>query len=196
MGRERKARLTVTESGESGRTVLPTSVWLIDGGRVRVAAASPGELAIVAGILDEASAWLEVRGYPQWPRPFPVELLESDPARRTVYLAWDGYTPAGTFALHRADRAFWGDLPAEPPGYAMYLHKLAVRRGNRGLGRSLVELAAAIARSSGAECLRLDCMADNSAIRSYYEALGFEHRGDLDVPTLTWRASLYERPLV
>ncbi|MGZ6265942.1 MAG: GNAT family N-acetyltransferase [Candidatus Limnocylindrales bacterium] len=186
----------MTESDESGRTVVPTSAWFIDGGRVRVAAASPEELAIVAGILDEASAWLEARGYPQWPRPFPVESLEADAANRIVYLAWDGSTAVGTLALHKVDRTFWGDLPAEPPGHAMYLHKLAVRRGNRGLGRALVELAAVIARSSGAECLRLDCVADNSTIRSYYEGLGFEHRGDLDVPDLTWRASLYERSLV
>lgn len=121
-----------------------------------MAAASTGELAIVAGILDEASAWLEARGNPHWPRPFPVALLQADPANRIVYLAWDGSTPAGTFALHRADRTFWGDMPAEPPGHAMYLHKLAVRRDYRGLGRGLVELAAVIARSSGAECLRLD----------------------------------------
>ena len=185
----------MTETDESGRTVAPTSAWLIDGGRVRVAAAGPRELAIVAGILDEASAWLEARGYPQWPRPFPVEFLEADPANRIVYLALDGSTPAGTFTLQRTDRAFWGDLPAERPGHALYLHRLAVRRANRGLGRALVDLAAVIALSSGASCLRLDCMADNPRIRRYYEELGFEHRGDTDVPFLTWRASLYERRL-
>jgi hypothetical protein len=38
-------------------------------------------------------------------------------------------------------------------------------------------------------------MAANAGIRGYYERRGFEHCGDLDVPGLTWRASLYEKSL-
>ena len=185
----------VTEADERGGGSGPASVWLIDGGRIRLAAASKEELASVAEILDEASAWLEARGFPQWPRPFPVALLETDLANGIAYLAWDGSTPVGTFALHRTDPTFWGELPAEPPGHAQYLHKLAVRRRNRGLGRALVDLAVVIARASGASCLRLDCIADNPGLRRYYEDQGFEHRGDLHVPALIGRTSLYEKRL-
>ena len=34
-------------------------------------------------------------------------------------------------------------------------------------------------------------MAENARLRRYYEALGFEHRRDVERGT--WRASLYER---
>lgn len=188
-------RSGIREADGSGRAGGPSSVWLIEGGRVRVAEAGPDELAIAAEILDEVSAWLDSLGLAQWPRPFPVPLLEVDRAKGIIYLAWDGIEPVGTFALHRTDTTFWGGLPAERPGHAIYVHKLAVRRGNRGLGRALVDLAVAIGTAAGASCLRLDCMAGNPKIRRYYEELGFEHRGDIDVPALTWRASLYERRL-
>jgi hypothetical protein len=36
-------------------------------------------------------------------------------------------------------------------------------------------------------------MRDNQGIRTYYERLGFEHRGDKDHPRFA--AALYERPV-
>ena len=168
---------------------------MIEGGRIRVLAVGEDEVDFVASILDEASAWLERRGLGQWPRPFPVDWITAGRTAGICYLAWEGPMPVGTFALQRTDTTFWGERPDEPPGYALYLHRLAVRRSHRGLGRSLLDLAQALTLRSGAVCLRLDCMAANPGIRGYYERRGFEHCGDLDVPGLTWRASLYEKSL-
>ena len=181
---------------ESTGSVGPDEAWMLEGGRIRVLTAGAGEVDLVAGILDEAALWLESRGLGQWPRPFPVEWIRSGLAVGTCYLAWDGLMPVGTFSLQPTDPAFWGERPNEPPNYAMYLHRLAVRRSHRGLGRSLLDYAQVLTRMSGAVCLRLDCMAANPRIRTYYEAAGFEHRGDVDVRGRLWRASLYEKVLV
>jgi hypothetical protein len=169
--------------------------WDLANGRIRVAAAGPDEMTIVAGLLDEASAWLDSRGLTGWPRPYPAAMLEADLSRGETYLARDGETPAGTFSLYRTDPLFWGVPAGEPPGYARYLHKVATSRSHPGLGTELVALSERIALREGAAVLRLDCAAANPWIRRYYETAGFGYRGEIDVPSLAFRAALYEKPL-
>ncbi len=164
--------------------------WHVDGG-IEVSIVRDGEGPLVAALIDEASVWLESRGLQQWPRPFPEEWLDEQLARGSAYLARDGGVPVATFTLWREDEIFWGDEGRS--GRAYYLHRLAVRRTHRGLGRTLVGLAEQLTAEAGREFLRLDCVAANPGIRRYYEALGFEHRGDVDVPSRGWRASLYEK---
>jgi GNAT superfamily N-acetyltransferase len=106
-----------------------------------------------------------------------------------------GPTAAGTFSLHRTDVRFWGERPNEPPGRARYLHKLAVRRSHPGLGRELLALAERLACEGGAACLRLDCVAANPGIRAYYEAVGFQYRGEVSGPAFNVPYALYEKPL-
>lgn len=168
---------------------------VVFGGRIDVRQADRGDLPTVTGLLDEASAWLTARGQVGWPRPFPLPTLEATLTLGPTYLAWDGPTQAGTFALHHTDVRFWGDRPGEPPGYSCYLHKLAVRRGYAGLGRELVTLAELLAREGGAARLRLDCRADSPGIRSYYEAAGFSHRGEISGPGFDTVYALYEKSL-
>lgn len=174
----------------------PDSSWVLEGGRICVTTVAANEMHLVAGILDEAAGWLESRGLPAWPRPFPVDWIQAGISLGTCYLAWDGPTPVGTFTLQRTDPAFWGERRDEPADYALYLHRFAVLRSHRGLGRVLLEFAQGLTQRSGASCLRLDCVAANPGIRRYYEAAGFKHRGDIDVTRGgPWTASLYEKPL-
>jgi hypothetical protein len=172
-----------------------TTSWQIADGRIRVAAADQRDLPLAAGILDDASAWLESRGLTCWPRPFPVASLEADQARGATYLAWEGAVAVGTFSLYWTDVPFWGRRPDERPGYAGYLHKLAVRRGHPGLGRLLLDLAQTIAKAEGAAVLRLDCIAGKEDLRGYYEAAGFEYRGIVDHPDLLAPCSILEKRL-
>jgi GNAT superfamily N-acetyltransferase len=168
---------------------------VVFGGRIGVRQADPGELNVAAALLDEASAWLASLGQVGWPRPYPVATLEASLTLGPTYLAWDGPTAVGTFALHGTDLRFWGGRPSEPAGFARYLHKLAIRRGFSGLGRELVGLAEQLARESGAARLRLDCRADSAGIRSYYEAAGFGYRGEIGGPAFDAVYALYEKSL-
>jgi ribosomal protein S18 acetylase RimI-like enzyme len=147
------------------------------------------DVAKVAELLDEATAWVGARGYEQWPLPFPRDEIVAAVDRGEVYVAeLDGDTVA-TVTLLWNDPTYWGERPPD----AAYVHKLAVSRACAGqrIGSAIVEWADATAAAAGREFLRLDCLRDNPAIRGYYERLGFEHRGDLAVNGRDM--SIYER---
>ena len=146
----------------------------------------------VAGLLDEATVWVNDLGFSQWPLPFPRDQLAAAIDRGEVYVveSEEGEGVA-TVSMLPDDPEYWGDQPPD----AFYVHKLAVRRdqAGRGIGAAIVEWANAEAAEAGREFLRLDCLADNPGIRDYYEDLGFEHRGDLVLDGQ--KMSLYERPV-
>ncbi len=146
----------------------------------------------VAGLLDEATVWVNDLGFSQWPLPFPRDQLAAAIDRGEVYVveSEEGEGVA-TVSMLPDDPEYWGDQPPD----AFYVHKLAVRRdqAGRGIGAAIVEWANAEAAEAGREFLRLDCLADNPGIRDYYEDLGFEHRGDLVLDGR--KMSLYERPV-
>ena len=157
-----------------------------------VGAARPSELGTVLAILDEAGCWLQGRGIQQWrPGSFPTGEIEERIRRGEVYLAWADGEPAATLTIQWEDPAFWGDVPRD----AAYVHRLAVRRARagRGLGHALLAWAEGTARAAGMRYLRLDCAAENAQLRAYYEAAGFERRGEL--AGSGWATTLYEKSL-
>jgi ribosomal protein S18 acetylase RimI-like enzyme len=149
------------------------------------------DVAAVAELLDEATAWVGERGYEQWPLPYPREDLSAAIERGEVYLAELDGEPVATVTLLWDDPQYWGDRPPD----AAYVHKLAVSRACAGqrIGSAIVEWADATAARAGRDFLRLDCLRDNPGIRAYYERLGFEYRGDLVVNDRGM--SIYERPV-
>lgn len=148
-------------------------------------------MAAVATLLDEATGWVGERGYEQWPLPFPRDELAAGIERGEVYVAELDGDAVATVTLLWDDPIYWG---ARPPD-AAYVHKLAVSRAcaGRRIGQNLVEWADSTAAAAGRQFLRLDCLRDNPGIRAYYERLGFEHRGDLEVNGRGM--SIYERPV-
>ncbi len=142
----------------------------------------------VAGVLDEAAAWLRSRGIKQWPVRVPRELVADRIRRHECYLAWDGTDLIGTLTLQTTDPDVWGEQPPD----ALYLRGLAVRRAHAGKGRELLAWAESAAADAGRRYVRLGCMASNSALRAYYERAGYEHRGDR-LDTEGWLESLYEK---
>jgi ribosomal protein S18 acetylase RimI-like enzyme len=149
---------------------------------VNVRPARRDDVELVAAMLDETG---------EWPRPFPRDELAERLDGEELFVVDVEAVPAATFTLLWDDPSFWGERPPD----AAYLHKLVVRpafRG-RGLGARIVEWAERRAAEAGRAYLRLDCKRSNGGIRSYYERLGFEHRGDVDHPRFA--AALYERPI-
>ena len=87
-------------------------------------------------------------------------------------------------------------------GAAGYLHRLAVRRAAAGLGARLLAWTGTAVRERGRGLLRLDCPADNTPLRAYYDRARFRHVGDVELPgaAALWSPprtmlSLYERNL-
>jgi GNAT superfamily N-acetyltransferase len=143
---------------------------------IRFHVARPDQAAEVLSVLDEAAAWLQERGIAQWPGRFEPSWVEDAIRRGETWLVEANDTIAATVTLDWADPVW---LDAE--GSAAYVHRMAVRRREAGLGSFILAWAADVAGRRGCGALRLDCVASNRRLRTYYEAAGFTHRGDVTV---------------
>lgn len=132
-----------------------------------------GDLATASGILTATAARLTERGEPLWPVPSltPERLTRHYPPE-SWRVAWRSGQALGTFALLDRDPLFW---PEDPPGAALYLHKLGVHPDAQGQGLAQVLLAEAAreTREAGCSFLRLDTAAARPKLRALYEAVGF-----------------------
>lgn len=153
--------------------------------------AQPEDVDTIVAIEEEAAAWLRSRGIEPGkpPRPFR-EIFAASIAHGYTYVAEREGTIAGKITLQVHD-SLWSNRPGE----ALYVHGLTVRRSfaGREIGRAMLRWAEEQARARGKTYLRLDCNADNPALRSYYERAGFTPRGDVALAHRV--ASLYEKDL-
>ena len=71
-------------------------------------------------------------------------------------------------------------ITPEPPAHSLYVDALAVSENarRRGVATALLEAAARRARNEGAEGVALDTGLENEAAQAFYEASGFERRGE------------------
>jgi ribosomal protein S18 acetylase RimI-like enzyme len=159
--------------------------------------ATRDDLPAVLTLLANTARWLDSLGVRQWPADgFPAEQIEPLIGEGAMYLLDDRGTGvlAATVAVDgHADPEFW--TPADRPGEALYVHKLAVSRthSGQGLGEMLLDWAARRAAARGRRWLRLDCAKDNPRLQAFYGSAGFRHVRTVDLPH---RASgaLFERP--
>ncbi|GAA2210129.1 hypothetical protein GCM10009850_055880 [Nonomuraea monospora] len=155
--------------------------------------AEPADLSGVLTLLADTAEWLHTQGVRQWPRGgFGAERIEPLIEERVLFLLDDelryldpdeSAPPVATIALDdHADPEFW--TPADDPGAALYIHKLAVARpwSGSGLGDALLDWACAAAFSAGLPWLRLDCAKGNPRLQGYYRERGFRHVRTVDLP--------------
>jgi GNAT superfamily N-acetyltransferase len=123
-------------------------------------------------ILREASLWTAQFGRPIWPLDgFTIEEHHVIAAAHEQVGGFEDSRMVACMRLQKRDDIFW---PDDPPGEALYLHKLAVRRAASGKGWTarMVDWAVNECRKENARALRLDTVAD-SKLPAYYESLGF-----------------------
>jgi GNAT superfamily N-acetyltransferase len=174
----------------AGARMLPEGSIGTPAGRLAIAQALPADLDAVIAIEEDATHWLRARGIDPGQPPRPLRDIYADRiARGEVYVARLGGAPAAMLTLQWADRETWGDVPDD----AAYVHGLMVRRAFAGkqVGLGLLRWAGRVAAAAGKSYLRLDCKADNAALRAYYERAGFAYRGDITRGSYT--GSRYER---
>jgi hypothetical protein len=151
--------------------------------RIEFRVASPDEADDVLSVLDEAAAWLQEQGITQWPGRFELAWI-SDAIREgeTWLVEVDGRISA------TVTDPVWGDAD----GSAAYIHRMAVRRQEPGLGAVILAWVAD-SRRHGRDAVRLDRVASNDRLRAYYVRAGFLYRGNVAVGTgpATW-VSRYE----
>jgi ribosomal protein S18 acetylase RimI-like enzyme len=124
------------------------------------------EAGSLVELREQAARWLLGRGIAQWE---PGEVSASEVRAQIRDGQWfvvrQPVVVAGLRLLW-SDEAMWGVRPDD----AGYVHGLVVDRqcAGRGLGAALLEWAEQQARAAGRPYLRLDCVANNAALRNYY----------------------------
>ena len=130
----------------------------------------------VLAILNSAASWLSSKGVEQWPDRFDADQVLATIIQGHTWLARLDGEAAGTITVNWSD-ILW-DSSNDDAGY---VHRLAVLRSSPGLGLRLLEWAAETVRLRGRYFLRLDCVTTNRRLRTFYEAAGFRHCGDVPV---------------
>jgi GNAT superfamily N-acetyltransferase len=140
-----------------------------------------------------AQAWLRARGLSQYVPAGHEEYSASIQLRvesGTLFAVQDDGETVGFFSLDALPSPWW---PADDVS-ALYLAGMIVARSarSRGIGRFIIEWSLTEAARCGRKCLRLDCHADNVWLCQYYEAHGFESRGEVEQHP-GYYGRLYER---
>lgn len=168
-------------------------------GEMTIHRAEAADLLVVATLFDDVMLWLTSIGMDgQWgsgPLPTDPEQLPAEWKRGIEageqYLATLLGRPVAALRLHfDAPVERWGAV-ADDAGYVSALVVRPALSG-RGIGRLLLDWAGRQSKQEGKRFLRLDCWADNARLRAYYEAAGFEPRGEY-LFNESWRGRLFEK---
>ena len=145
------------------------------------------EAAYVQQILLQNGQWMLSKGIDQW----PLDWLESIADDISASVAEGNFwclescdEIVAVVEVHAGPEQLWG-LDTEP---SLYIHKLAIRRAHasRSLGSKLLRCVIQRAREEKRSYVRLDCVASNDRLRSYYASQGFhfvtiENNGEVEL---------------
>lgn len=157
----------------SGRSTIASDCVIL-----QLRSGTADDVESISAVLIEAAEWLNASGRSLWDVKdlSPDKLI--DDVRSGSYLvgAVNGRV-VGTIRFQLSDPIFWPDVS---DGEAAYVHKLAVARTlqKSGLSLELLRFAAQRASEIGRPLLRLDCVADRTRLRYFYEQAGFYHHSD------------------
>ncbi len=160
--------------------------------------AAPEDFDALHAIMLDAARWLLSRGIDQWnwvEKPVGMRYLRERLEKAEVYLAFVEDEAVATVSVQWEDAEIWGERGRD--GLAGYVHGLAVKRiaSGRGMGKKLIDFATIVVLVQGRNILRLDCMAPNAGLRSYYKQLGFRDCGEMHSDKTGFDSALFEKTL-
>lgn len=164
-------------------------------GPLRVVRAADADCDAVVAVLKAAAEWVRTKGIVQWDffaTPRGAEYIRWRIANHDVYLFRDATgADVGTVCLQWEDEKHWGEPGSD--GLAGYVHGLAIVRevDGKGVGAAILRWAEARTAAAGRPLVRLDCMAGNPGLNSYYERQGFRKIGERDMGG--WLTILFEK---
>ena len=142
---------------------------------IRIRRAEPSDLPTVKEMYAALVARMDQEGWGVWDETYPRDFVEKDIERGQFYLLLEGDRLAGAFALPAHDNGE-GDVPwQEPSAPARYLYRfgIAVEYGGQGLGKTSLGLIEELAKSFGAQYLRLYVAHENLPAMGLYQKAGF-----------------------
>ncbi|UJF35508.1 GNAT family N-acetyltransferase [Paenibacillus hexagrammi] len=160
-------------------------------GEITILRAAEDDLSDVLRLWLEAAEWLEVKGILQWrPNSFTQESVLEHYQKTELYIAKLNETIVGSFSIQWSDEFIWEELNNNSSGY---IHRLVVARNFKGmnLGIELLTWAERYIQSTGKKASRLDCMADNQHLNTFYRKAGYNYIKRIN--RKYWSASLFEK---
>jgi GNAT superfamily N-acetyltransferase len=143
-------------------------------GRLLIRRATSADANTIVETLIEAAKWVEeLDGTIMWVEgELEEERVRTEAGSGMFVVAEVDGRVAGAMRFQLEDRLFWPDLDGAD---SAFVHRLAVRRAlaGQGISTTLLEWAVDQARTLGKRYLRLDCDADRSRLRAFYERFGF-----------------------
>ena len=143
-------------------------------GRPLIRPATSADADAIAETLTEAAKWVEeLDGTIMWVEgELEEERVRAEAGSDMFVVAEVDGRVAGAMRFQVEDRLFWPDLNSAD---SAFVHRLAVRRAfaGQGISTALLEWAVDRARSLDKRYLRLDCDAERSRLRAFYERFGF-----------------------
>lgn len=146
--------------------------------------AEPEDTQAIMRLLVNTAEWLLSKGSNQWNALLRGEDSHNTPEainRGEVFIFRQDPQIAGMVMLLRQPNAWDRELWAEraDDNSAIYLHRLAINRkfAGKGIGKHMMQWIDSTAPSIGKRVIRLDCLANNKALNSFYSGLGYELTG-------------------
>ncbi|MGA9466786.1 MAG: GNAT family N-acetyltransferase [Exiguobacterium marinum] len=128
----------------------------------------------IANLIEQRAVALNEQGSDQWTEYLEQDLVErvlTDITEGSVYVFEDNQQILASIALLPPDE--WDDNLWDDSEYGQYIHRIVVseKLKGRGVGQQLMEHVLHSADED--EPIRLDCVADNEFLNSYYPRFGF-----------------------
>ncbi|MCM3627558.1 GNAT family N-acetyltransferase [Paenibacillus glycanilyticus] len=131
------------------------------------------ELEPFIHVLTEGAKWIAANKIPMWDESdLQAHLLMDGLTLDNFYGAFIDGEIAAVMILQEEDSFFW---PEDHLNDALYLHKLCIRReySKTGLSGNMLAYAKNAAHALHKRYLKLDCAADRTSLRQFYEQHGF-----------------------
>ena len=154
------------------------------------------DLSLCSKMLREAAQRLKDKNIDQWAYWLNPPQDKIDWVAQGIYdgefykVLQDGQVVA-MYRLQESDELYWGVQKEQ----ARYIHSLVVsdKHTGKALGKTIIEKIEKETMENGVDLLRLDCNALNQGLCQYYEKLGFEKVGTVQMPYSL--NALYEKKL-
>ncbi|HEY2495217.1 MAG TPA: GNAT family N-acetyltransferase [Paenibacillus sp.] len=148
--------------------------------------ANSEDIEEIMELLVQTAKWLQSQGSTQW-----SGLLEGEDSHNMA-----GCISHGEAFVFRQDTELvgvvilmqqpspwdinlWGEGAIECDS-AVYLHRLAIKRGSagQGLGRDILQWAEKSIEFKGKDRIRLDCISNNEILNRFYQGSGYTYIGE------------------
>ncbi|WP_099221566.1 GNAT family N-acetyltransferase [Listeria costaricensis] len=163
---------------------MPEEILLLDHKKFYIRQASPKDQHSLEELLTATARFLQAAGSTQWQDVLAGQDrhgLSLSITKQEVYLCHSEKGALAAALIIREtplewDSNLWEDKISDP---AVYLHRLMVARSfaHHGLGEEMLRFACRFALQKKIPYVRLDCLAENPFLCSFYEAAGFTWMG-------------------